>query len=706
MAEEINLIVNVEAGDGKKTVADVRNELEQAKKSATEAKKTITDAFGEPIKTIGGLKDRLKELNSQLEKVSQDSKLFKALSSEAELVKSALNGTTNSTASLKAQLKAMKAELLGLDEGSERFKKLSRDAAELEDRIGDVNARVKALSSDTKRLDALVGIGTGIAAGFQAAQGAMALFGSDSKKVEEAIKNVIAVQGILNGVQTIANLLQKENIVGQYARIAAEKLGILTTNEATGAQLRFNMAMLANPVFLIIAGFVALGAAVLLVIKYYDKLVQIFNVWSGIYDTQAIREAEIADREQKQRAERGKAHQERLNQIQKETEARIKSADENIAALQLEKETLDAQGKSSEEVTIKILEAEKEKTLAVLNGNREKIQSWIDYYSTEMALSGQSAEDFKATMKGRGIDLELLQQKADELIKQNEANVQRSENAITKFKREQHEKRVEAAQKEQAELDRLRKEEEERLKKEAEAQAEFDQMILDRRLEADRLFNERLEKEKQERFDREFDMLEEQIDRENALKEQQEQAERDRLSARQKIAENFSKASISLSETVFKITNALGKQDEESRLKRAKRQFEVSKALSIAEATISTINGVVNALTEKSMLPSPISTIVKAANAIAVGAAGAANIAKIASQKFEGGGSGGAVTSVGGGDIGSAMSQTGEQEPKANPVNYGSTLLNQEPQKVYVLESDITKTQKKVSAIESKATFG
>lgn len=706
MAEEINLIVNVEAGDGKKTVADVRNELEQAKKSATEAKKTITDAFGEPIKTIGGLKDRLKELNSQLEKVSQDSKLFKALSSEAELVKSALNGTTNSTASLKAQLKAMKAELLGLDEGSERFKKLSRDAAELEDRIGDVNARVKALSSDTKRLDELVGIGTGIAAGFQAAQGAMALFGSDSKKVEEAIKNVIAVQGILNGVQTIANLLQKENIVGQYARIAAEKLGILTTNEATGAQLRFNMAMLANPVFLIIAGFVALGAAVLLVIKYYDKLVQIFNVWSGIYDTQAIREAEIAEREQKQRAERGKAHQERLNQIQKETEARIKSADENIAALQLEKETLDAQGKSSEEVTIKILEAEKEKTLAVLNGNREKIQSWIDYYSTEMALSGQSAEDFKATMKGRGIDLELLQQKADELIKQNEANVQRSENAITKFKREQHEKRVEAAQKEQAELDRLRKEEEERLKKEAEAQAEFDQMILDRRLEADRLFNERLEKEKQERFDREFDMLEEQIDRENALKEQQEQAERDRLSARQKIAENFSKASISLSETVFKITNALGKQDEESRLKRAKRQFEVSKALSIAEATISTINGVVNALTEKSMLPSPISTIVKAANAIAVGAAGAANIAKIASQKFEGGGSGGAVTSVGGGDIGSAMSQTGEQEPKANPVNYGSTLLNQEPQKVYVLESDITKTQKKVSAIESKATFG
>ena len=89
--------------------------------------------------------------------------------------------------SLKAQLKEMKNELLGLDEGSDRFKKLSKEAGELEDKIGDVNQRVKALSSDTRRLDALVSVGSAITGAFQGAQGAMALFGASSKEVEKGV---------------------------------------------------------------------------------------------------------------------------------------------------------------------------------------------------------------------------------------------------------------------------------------------------------------------------------------------------------------------------------------------------------------------------------------------------------------------------------------------------------------------------------------
>ena len=74
--------------------------------------------------------------------------------------------------SLKAQLKEMKNELLSMDEGSDAFKKLSAEAGALEDKIGDVNQKVKALSSDTKKLGALVGVGSAIAGGFRAAQGA------------------------------------------------------------------------------------------------------------------------------------------------------------------------------------------------------------------------------------------------------------------------------------------------------------------------------------------------------------------------------------------------------------------------------------------------------------------------------------------------------------------------------------------------------
>lgn len=625
--------------------------------------------------------------------------------------------------SLKAQLKEMKNELLGLDEGSDRFKQLSKDAGELQDRIGDVNDKVKALASDTKRLDALVGVGSAIAGGFQAAQGAMALFGSDSKKVEEAIKNIIAVQGILNGVQQVGQFITAKGIVQDALYATGRAALAAVTRTWVAIQWALNAAMTANPIGLIIAGVAALTTGIVLLAKNFKSVVtwitDLENLRTAFllligpigwlilaYDKLFGKEAQLADAREKEEARRQKArekeaedHKDRLEEIEKEKNARIAAADKYINALELEKETLEAQGKSSDEVTMKILEAEKEKTVAVLEANKAKIDSWIKYYTNLSIINGQSEEEFKQTMKGRGIDLELLQQKSEELIQQNEDAVQRSENAITKFKREQHEERVALAEKEQAEKDRLAKEEADRLRREAEAQAEFDEMIRNRRLEADALFNERLLAEQEAQFEREFDLLEEQIDRENELKAQQEELETQKIAARQKLTEDLAQASIDLAQTVFTITNALGKQDEDSRLKRAKRQFEINKALSIADATISTINGVVNALSEKSILPAPLSTIARLSNAAAVAAAGIANIAKISAQKFDGGVASPVLGS--GGDSSGGASTT----PNITPIQAGSTFLNQEPQKVYVVESEITDTQNSVKATIAEATF-
>src|SRR3990172_1583403 len=232
MAEEINLVVNVEGGDGKRTVKEVRDELKAAEDQAGKTGKGLSDGIG-----------------------------------QAEV----------KTKSLKAQLREMKAQLLSLDEGSAEFQKMATRAAQLEDRIGDVSARVKALASDTKRIDALVGVGTGIAAGFQAASGAMALFGSDSKKVEKAIQNVIAVQGILNGVQTVAQLLQKEHIVGIYARIAAEAIFGKAIVATTGAQKTLNTVMKANPLGLLITAIAALATGIGLLIANIDAVVGWFK---------------------------------------------------------------------------------------------------------------------------------------------------------------------------------------------------------------------------------------------------------------------------------------------------------------------------------------------------------------------------------------------------------------------------------------------
>lgn len=580
--------------------------------------------------------------------------------------------------SLKAQLKEMKNELLGLDEGSDRFKKLSKEAGELEDRIGDVNQKVKALSSDTKKLDALVGVGSAIAGGFQAAQGAMALFGSNSKEVEKAIQNIIAVQGILNGVQQVGQFLTAKGIVQDAISntLTATKIGLLKA--WTAVQWLLNTAMLANPIGLLIAGLAALGAGIALVIKYYDKLIAVFMAWAGIFNTQALKEAEEAKKEEERRVARGKAHQERLNQIEEEKDAKIKAADDTISALQLEKETLEAQGKSAEEVTIKILEAEKEKTLAVLEGNRQKLQSWIDYYSNELALSGKSSEDFKAMMKGRGIDLDSLQQQANDLIQENENNVQRSENAITKYKREQHEKRLADHKQNVEEIDKLERARVEKIKN--------DNVII--------------QEEEKNKYSY-MGALGAQFSEEEAeRRRKQMEEEQALLDAKKQAQANFYNGLKGLAQSLFTLTNNLGKQDEESQKKRAKRQFEIKKALDMAEAAIDGTKAVLSTFAN-----TPGGIIIKTAAASAAGIFAAAKIAAIGSAKFEGG-TPSSSSIGGGGDAGGASESVGNVTPKIQDVPGGSTLLNQPTQKVIVVESDITKVQKKVGVIEAQNTFG
>lgn len=103
----------------------------------------------------------------------------------------------------------------------------------------------------------------------------------------------------------------------------------------------------------------------------------------------------------------------------------------------------------------------------------------------------------------------------------------------------------------------------------------------------------------------------------------------------------------SLSDSYFYFKRKNLEKGSAEDLKQAKKQFDINKGLAIASATISGIQGVVNALSAQSIIPEPYGTVLKVVTAAAVGAAAVANIAKIASSKFDaggGGGGGGAAT--------------------------------------------------------------
>jgi hypothetical protein len=176
------------------------------------------------------------------------------------------------TKSLKTQLKELKAELASGNLTGKAFDEASKKAGELQDRIGDVNQRVKNLSSDSKRLDGFVSLATGIAGGFAAAQGAMALFGSENEDLQKSLIKIQGAVALLNGVQAVANTLNKESAASTNLNI--KQFNILTfvkkkyaqaIGTSTGAMKVFKGALAGIGIGLLITG-------ITLLIENFDKI--------------------------------------------------------------------------------------------------------------------------------------------------------------------------------------------------------------------------------------------------------------------------------------------------------------------------------------------------------------------------------------------------------------------------------------------------
>ena len=105
MAKEATIKINVEEGNAGTTLKDLRKEVEL--------------------------------LDTTVEKTNDD-----FVQGQKEV--------TASTVSLKTQLRQLKDEMVTLDDNSPEFKKMANEASQMADKIADVDAKVKLLSSDTK----------------------------------------------------------------------------------------------------------------------------------------------------------------------------------------------------------------------------------------------------------------------------------------------------------------------------------------------------------------------------------------------------------------------------------------------------------------------------------------------------------------------------------------------------------------------------
>lgn len=134
------------------------------------------------------------------------------------------------------------------------------------------------------------------------------------------------------------------------------------------------------------------------------------------------------------------------------------------------------------------------------------------------------------------------------------------------------------------------------------------------------------------------------------------------------------------------------------------------KDMQIAAATVNTLAGAVGAFLQgMATYPMPYGAIIGAIGAAAATAAGVAQIAKIKSSSKSSGASSSiaapSMPELNMTEVNPLLDETADINRLETSGLEGDSEKNQEPIKCYVVESDITETQNRVSVVESNATF-
>ena len=183
-----------------------------------------------------------------------------------------------------------------------------------------------------------------------------------------------------------------------------------------------------------------------------------------------------------------------------------------------------------------------------------------------------------------------------------------------------------------------------------------------------------------------------------------------------KLAEDLQGTINNLTETAFALSNKFGKQDEVSREKRAKRQFQIAKTMQLSMAIMDGIKAA-----QASLAVSPL-TVLGVPNPGAIAAfaftisTSLANVAKIASTQYGskscGGAAGGAppaggggAETAGGGAPSFSLFGQGNNQNTTGAAQDAENKSNQLMVKAVVVESDITSTQNKVKKMQENATL-
>ena len=172
------------------------------------------------------------------------------------------------------------------------------------------------------------------------------------------------------------------------------------------------------------------------------------------------------------------------------------------------------------------------------------------------------------------------------------------------------------------------------------------------------------------------------------LDENEVEQERTKLERKKELNEAYKSAISNITNQLVNLLNTMADADDVA--------FEDQKKMKIAAATISTIQGGIDAFMSymNSGIPQPYNSILGAAAAAATVAMGMAEIQKIRNTKKDSAGS-----------VSTTAMQTVMTPPQIVNLNQVNDEIELPDTRVYVLESDITSAQNRVRVTENNSTF-
>ena len=358
MAAKVEIIYEAEATSLKATVNEVNKANDAVVASAQTSSKEVANAYKTAGKSIaaafsgGEVKKALADQNTAFDNLNKKGK------------------------TLTGQLRSLKNELSQLEVagkgGTAQFRQLTLEAARLEDQVGDTRARVANLASDTFKFDAAVQATQGLAAGFEVAQGAAALFGSESEDLQKSILKVQGAIAIANGVQQIANLLLEESKIKTLVLTNVQAAYGLVVGTTTGALKVFRLALAATGIGLLVLGVIAL-------IQNFDKVkAALSNAIPGFKEvTQAI--GSVIDTIKEFVGVSDEADK-AASAFESAAKKQSKAADAAVERIQRQIDIEKSAGNSTVELEI-------QREQAVINANRAIIADYVKKAGTISSLS-------------------------------------------------------------------------------------------------------------------------------------------------------------------------------------------------------------------------------------------------------------------------------------------------------------------------------